>query len=336
MAAAQSQSASAKPAPAAASGPKSPRTAASGLKSLETAASGLKSMTGYAQAQAADNGVGLRVSVRSVNHRFLDLHLRVPEGFEPLEPRIRQIVRERVRRGHLDVTVRHDLAGPAAVAVNQEVAAAYLRATEDLRKQYGIKSDPDLAAILRLPGVIGAAGVSTEEEIARLEPLLGRCLNEALDKLDAMRAEEAVALREDMSARLVNIAGFASRVSVLAERARPAFARRLEARLKELLGEIQIDPTRLAQEAALAAERSDVSEELARLASHVRQFETLLASASDVGKKLDFLLQEMQREANTLLSKTPGNEAESLEITELGLGIKSEIEKIREQVQNIE
>jgi len=307
-----------------------------GLKSPKTAASGLKSMTGYAQAQAADNGVGLRVSVRSVNHRFLDLHLRVPEGFEPLEPRIRQIVRERVRRGHLDVTVRYELAGPAAVAVNQEVAAAYLRAVEDLRKQYGIKTDPDLAAILRLPGVIGSAAASTGDEIARLESLLAPCLIEALNKLDLMRAEEAVALRDDMSGRLTNIAGLASRVEVLAERARPAFARRLELRLKELLGEIQIDPARLAQEAAMAAERSDVSEELARLASHVRQFESLLASASDVGKKLDFLLQEMQREANTLLSKTPGNEAESLEITELALGIKSEIEKIREQVQNIE
>jgi uncharacterized protein (TIGR00255 family) len=299
-------------------------------------ASGLKSMTGYAQAQASENGVGLRVSVRSVNHRFLDLHVRVPEGFEPLEPRIRQMVRERVRRGHLDVTVRHELAGPAAVAVNQEIAAAYLRAVEELRTQYGLKSDPDLAAILRLPGVIGSAAISADDEIARLEPLLARCLYEALDKLDAMRQQEAAALRDDMSARLLTIASLAARVEVLAERARPAFARRLEARLKELLGDVPIDPTRLAQEAALAAERSDVSEELARLASHVRQFEALLTVASDVGKKLDFLLQEMQREANTLLSKTPGNEAESLEITELALGIKSEIEKIREQAQNIE
>jgi uncharacterized protein (TIGR00255 family) len=311
-----------------------------GTKSRPAAASspqaGLKSMTGYAQAQTADNGIGLRVSVRSVNHRFLDLHLRVPEGFEPLEPRIRQIVRERVRRGHLDVTLRYELAGPAAVAVNQEVAAAYLRAVEDLRKQYAIKSDPDLAAILRLPGVIGSAVTSSEDEIAGLEPVLARCLHEALDKLDQMRGQEAASLRDDMAGRLANIAGLAARVGILAERARPAFARRLEARLKELLGEIQIDPTRLAQEAAMAAERSDVSEELARLASHVRQFESLLASASEAGKKLDFLLQEMQREANTLLSKTPGNEAESLEITELALEIKSEIEKIREQVQNIE
>lgn len=297
---------------------------------------GLKSMTGYAQAQTSAAGVGLRISIRSVNHRFLDLHLRVPEGFEALEPRIRQIVRERLRRGHLDLTLRYELSGPAAVSVNQEVAAAYLRAVEELRKQYGVGSEPDLAAILRLPGVIGSAASSPDEEIARLEPAVTVCLHEALDRLDLMREQEAASLRDDMSARLATIATDVTRVAALAERARPAFARRLETRLKELLGEFQIDPARLAQEAAIAAERSDVSEELARLASHVRQFESLLAGASDVGKKLDFLLQEMQREANTLLSKTPGNENESLEITELALGIKGEIEKIREQVQNIE
>ncbi len=302
----------------------------------KAASKGLKSMTGYAQAQAAENGVGLRVSVRSVNHRFLDLHLRVPEGFEPLEPRIRQIVRERVRRGHLDVTLRYELAGPAGVAVNQDVAAAYLRAVEDLRKQFGVKTEPDLASILRLPGVIGASAASPDEEVTRLESVVARCLTEALDKLDQMRELEANALRDEMSGRLTSIASLAARVEALAERARPAYARRLELRLKDLLGEASIDPARLAQEAALAAERSDVSEELTRLASHVRQFESLLASTSDVGKKLDFLLQEMQREANTLLSKTPGNEVESLEITELALEIKSEIEKLREQVQNIE
>jgi uncharacterized protein (TIGR00255 family) len=300
------------------------------------ASKGLKSMTGYAQAHATESGFGLRVSVRSVNHRFLDLHLRVPEGFEPLEPHIRQIVRERVRRGHLDVTLRYELAGPAAVAVNQEVAAAYLRAVSDLRTQFGMTTEPDLASILRLPGVIGTPAASLDGEIARMESVVARCLTEALDNLDHMRELEAGALRDDMSARLASIAGLAARVEVLAERARPAFARRLESRLKELLGEVSIDPARLAQEAALAAERSDVSEELARLASHVHQFESLLAGASDVGKKLDFLLQEMQREANTLLSKTPGNEAESIEITTLALEIKSEIEKLREQVQNIE
>ena len=293
-------------------------------------------MTGYAQARASENGWSLRVTIRSVNHRFLDLHLRVPEGFEPLEPRLRQIIRERVRRGHLDVTVHYELSGPAAIGVNQEVAAAYLKAAAWLRKEFNLQSEPDVESIMRLPGVMGAAPASLESELEHLESVVGRCMLESLDKLDRMRGEEASLLCGEMSARLQTIAALASNVSTLAERARPAFAKRLEARLKELLGETQIDSARLAQEAALAAERSDVSEELVRLRSHVQQFEDLLASSSEAGKKLDFLLQEMQREANTLLSKTPGNDGEGLEITRLALEIKSEIEKLREQVQNIE
>lgn len=293
-------------------------------------------MTGYAHAQVIENGWSLRVSVRSVNHRFLDLHLRVPEGFEPLEPRIRQIVREHVRRGHLDVTLHYDPAGPAAVGVNREVAAAYLQAVNSLRQEFGIETQPDLTAILRLPGVIGPAADSIEEELQRLEASLTRCLLESLDKLDRMREQEGNHLREEMSTRLRSITRLAAEVEPLAERIRPAFAQRLEQRLKDLLGEAPLDPARLAQEAAIAAERSDVSEEIARLRSHVQQFETLLASASDIGKKLDFLLQEMQRETNTLLSKTPGNEAEGLVITRHALEMKSEIEKLREQVQNIE
>src|ERR1700733_6084842 len=220
-----------------------------------TAMKPLRSMTGYAQAQVSENGVGLRVAVRSVNHRFLDLHLRVPEGLEPLEPRIRQIVRERVRRGHLDVTLRYEVAGPAAVTVNQEVAAAYLRSIEELRKQFGVKTEPDMASVLRLPGVIGSTAASPDEEILRLESVIARCLIEALDKLDQMREREASALRDDMAVRLTSMASQAARVETLAERARPAFARRLELRLKDLLGDSLVDPARLAQEAALAAQR---------------------------------------------------------------------------------
>jgi uncharacterized protein (TIGR00255 family) len=296
----------------------------------------LKSMTGYAQARAIENGWSLRISIRAVNHRFLDLHLRVPEGLEAIEPRIRQIVRERIRRGHLDVTLHYELAGPAAVGVNQDVAAAYLQAMSVLREKFDLRAEPDLAALFRLPGVIGAPSGSLEEELARIETVVAQCLTEALEKLDRMREQEANSLCAEMSGRLGIIADLASKVEVLAERARPAFALRLETRLKELLGEAQLDPARLAQEAAMAAERSDVSEELARLGSHVQQFRSLLSGASDVGKKLDFLLQEMQRETNTLLSKTPGTAAEGLEITRLALEIKSEIEKLREQVQNIE
>jgi uncharacterized protein (TIGR00255 family) len=301
-----------------------------------TTRSGLRSMTGYAQAHALENGWSLRISLRAVNHRFLDLHLRVPDGFAPLEPLMRKIVRERLRRGHIDLTVQHEMAGPTAVGVNQEVAAAYMHAVKQLRERFGVKNEPDLAGILRLPGVIGSPIASLEDEMEKLEAAVSRCLSEALEKLDKMREQEARHLCEEMATRLGAMLRLVERMEKLAQRVRPAFARRLELRLKELLGEAQVDPTRLAQEAAIAAERSDVAEELARLRSHVQQFESLLEGASDVGKKMDFLLQEMQREANTTLSKTPGSEAEGLEMTQIGLELKSEIEKLREQVQNIE
>ncbi|MGH9737653.1 MAG: YicC/YloC family endoribonuclease [Candidatus Acidiferrales bacterium] len=313
--------------------PKSQSVAAGAAPAASKA---LKSMTGYAQAQAVGSGWTLRISVRSVNHRFLDLHLRLPDGFEALEPRIRQTVRERIRRGHIDVALRYDVSGPAAVGVNQEVASSYVQAANALREQFGIRAEPDLASILRLPGVIGLPTATIDDDLSQLEELAGECLGEALDRLDRMREQEAAALRDEMAKHLVNLAILASQIRTLTERARPAYARRLEARLKELLGDTVLDPARIVQEASLAAERSDVSEELTRLASHIRQFESMLSGSADVGKKLDFLLQEMQREANTLLSKTPGSETEGLQITELGLEVKSEIEKIREQVQNIE
>jgi uncharacterized protein (TIGR00255 family) len=161
-------------------------------------------------------------------------------------------------------------------------------------------------------------------------------LTDAVSKMDEMRRTEGRHLTEELRARLLRISEQTDQVRVLMETLRPAFARRLESRLKDLLNGAQIDSGRLAQEAALLAERSDISEELDRLRSHLQQFTKLLDGAGELGKKLDFLLQEMHREANTMLSKTPGVENEALAITGLSLEIKSEIEKLREQVQNIE
>lgn len=293
-------------------------------------------MTGFAQARAEQNGWALRLTLRTVNHRFLDIHLRLPEGFEPLEPRIRQRLRERLRRGHVDMAVHFEAVGSAAVQVNRDVAAAYLKTAADLRREFGVKTEPDLAAILRLPGVIGATAAPLAEDMERLGEQVVSCLDEALANLDRMRQSEGRVLAEELVGRLEKITSLANEIEVLAERARPAYARRLEARLKELLGDTPLDPARLAMEAAMAAERSDVSEELSRLRSHVLHFGEMLAAENDVGKKLDFLLQEMQREANTLLAKTPGNDADGMAITRLALEVKSEIEKLREQVQNIE
>ncbi|MGB2621909.1 MAG: YicC/YloC family endoribonuclease [Candidatus Acidiferrum sp.] len=297
------------------------------------------SMTGYAQARSEQNGWAVRVSIKSVNHRFLDLKLRLPEGFDLYELRLRQVLRDRIHRGHVEVHVNVEPGAASPVQVNHELAKTYMRIAEEFRQQSRAAADVDVVAILRLPGVIAGLSVAvpeSEEEQERLGEALDACLLEALVKLDDMRRAEGRHLIEDLRARLAHIGELAEKVRALAATLRPVFARRLEARLKELLGGAGIDPARLAQEAALLAERGDISEELDRLRSHLQQFAKLLDGAGEMGKKLDFLLQEMHREANTLLSKTPGVESEALAITGLALEIKAEIEKLREQVQNIE
>ena len=301
---------------------------------------GIQSMTGFAQARIERDGWSLRINLRSVNHRFLDLHLRMPDGFEVFESRIRLAIRNRLRRGHVDVNVYYEPAGPASVEVNREVAEAYMKAVEELRERFDVKTEPDLIALFRLPGVVAAPGATSELQSEEAQERLGAqvdaCLGQALGNLETMRRSEGQSLTGEMQGILTRIAETTAAIESLAEGVRPAFARRLEAKLTELLSGAQIDPARLAQEAALLAVRSDVTEELARLRSHVEQFGELLAGAGEAGKKLDFLLQEMQREANTLLSKTPGVESEGIAITTFALEVKSDIEKLREQAQNVE
>jgi uncharacterized protein (TIGR00255 family) len=297
------------------------------------------SMTGYAQARGESGGWAIRVSVKSVNHRFLDIRFRLPEGFDVYELRLRQIIREKIHRGHLDVNVNVQLGSAAPVQVNRDLLQAYRYAAEDLKTQMGSSAELDIVSLLRLPGVIGGLGSAlpeSEEEQEALGAALEGCLREALNKLDEMRHAEGRHLAEELRMRVVRIGDQADQVRNLAVTLTPAFARRLQNRLKELLNGTNIEPARLAQEAALLAERSDISEELDRLRSHLQQFAKLLDGAGELGKKLDFLLQEMHREANTMLSKTPGVESEALAITGLSLEIRAEIEKLREQVQNIE
>jgi len=297
------------------------------------------SMTGYAQAKSSVLGWDARVSVKSVNHRFLDLKLRLPDGFDLYELRLRQLVRERIHRGHVEVHVSVEPGSATPIQVNRDLVTNYLRAADELRLQTSVSAALDVVALLRLPGVIGGlapAVPESEEEQERLGKALEACLREALGKLDEMRRAEGRHLVEDLRRRLARIGEQADIIRGLVLQLRPAFARRLETRLKDLLSGTTIDPARIAQEAAMLAERSDISEELDRLRSHLQQFGKLLDGAGELGKKLDFLLQEMHREANTMLSKTPGVETEALTITGIGLEIKAEIEKLREQVQNIE
>jgi len=296
-------------------------------------------MTGYATVRGEHQGWSIRVSVKSVSHRFLDVKLRLPESLEPYEIRLRQAVRDRIHRGHVDIHVSVEPGNAAPVHVNQVLLQAYLRAADELRQQTGAKAELDLVSLLRLPGVIGGLAPElpdSEEEQEEFGKSLETQLREALGKMDEMRRAEGRHLSEELRGRTMRIGTLVERVRGLVQTLRPAFARRLDSRLKDLLSGSSIDPARLAQEAALLAERSDISEELDRLRSHLQQFAQLLDGAGELGKKLDFLLQEMQREANTMLSKTPGVESEALAITGIALEIKAEIEKLREQVQNIE
>ncbi len=302
----------------------------------------VRSMTGYAQARSEQNGWSLRVILRSVNHRFLDLRVHIPEGLEGLEPRMRELVRDHIHRGHVDLTLHIEVSRAAGLQIDRKLAAGYLRAIEELRQEFNLSPEPHLAALLRLPGVVVSAASPAslpafdEDELGELEAQVSACLEQALRRLDEMRQGEGRSLARDMGALVKGIGEKTARLEVLAEQSRPVYAQRLKIRLQELLESLPIDPVRLAQEAAVLAERADVSEELGRLRSHVDQFDRLIGEAGEIGKKLDFLLQEMQREANTLLSKTPGLGQEGLDMTELGLHVKADIEKLREQVQNVE
>jgi uncharacterized protein (TIGR00255 family) len=292
-------------------------------------------MTGFAEAHAEHDGWTMFLSLRCINHRFLDLHIHLPEGWERREPLIRQMVREKVRRGRLDVRINVTAAAPSAIEMNRELAGAYLKMLEGLRTEFQVETEPDLVQVLRLPGVVSLAAHAAGGD-GHCEGWVEQCLAEALERLDQMRMAEGSSLRDDLRLHLRRIGELTENAEALAIRSKPLLARQLETRLRELLGGEGIDPARLALEAALAAERADASEELTRLRSHAEQFAAILGEGGETGRKLDFLLQEMHREANTLLSKIPGAETDNLKMTSLGLEIKSEIEKLREQVQNLE
>ena len=297
----------------------------------------VRSMTGFAHAQGEDGACLLRVTVKALNHRFLDLHLRVPSELEPFEPRWRSLVRERIHRGHLEVDFQVESREKPALEVNTEFLRAYVELYRNLQREFGLTGEPDLSAALRQPGVLRANVKTADPEAAqRLGAAAEQLLKEALDRLDDMRRNEGAALERDLLSVLQQVREHRSQLTTLHQRALPAFHKQLTKRLQELLGKTDLDRARLAEEAAYLAERSDTSEELTRLESHVEQFANLLAGDAASGKRLDFLLQEMNRETNTILSKAPGLAEEGLEMTKVGLELKALIERLREQVQNVE
>jgi len=297
----------------------------------------IRSMTGYAQVKGTlASGRGFALSLKSVNHRFLDLQFRLPSESDGLEMKLRRLFKEKIARGHVDVTVSLDRAGEenAAlnVSVNKEIVGGYVQAFRLASKDFGVPGDPDLNVILRIPGAMELAALPAGEE---LEQAVLLRVQEALDRLNTMREEEGVATARELRDRMGRLAAGVAQVQTHRSAVQKAYMERLGTRLQELVG-AQIDPARVVQEVAVLVDRSDIQEELVRLGNHVEHFLGLLAAGGEVGKKLDFLLQEMNREANTLLSKTSGLAGEALRITEAGLLMKAEIEKSKEQVQNLE
>jgi len=297
----------------------------------------IRSMTGYSKAQAEDAGYSLSVSIRGTNHRFLDVQVRSPSALESMDPLLRRLIKDHLKRGHVEVTVSLEQPGSSQLLLDRKLLAAYIAAYRTLREEFGSASEPDLVALLRIPGLATPGnGEIAGENLERLRRLLERVTTEALESLNEMRAREGEDLGRDLKARLARLDSLAESVSSLTERLPKSYQHRLESRLKELLGSAEVDGARLAEEVAYLASRSDTTEELTRFRSHLTQVKQLLAEGPEVGKKLDFLLQEMNREANTLLSKTTDLPEVGLEVARLAIEMKSEIEKLREQAQNIE
>jgi uncharacterized protein (TIGR00255 family) len=293
-------------------------------------------MTGFARVRKAFEGGEVVFSLKSVNHRGLDLHFHMPPELDALEGEIRAVLKNGLARGHVQIQVSITrTAADGSGALNRPLLDAYMRAFREGAGLYGIDAQPDLSSALRIPGMLcsseEAEDAGEDASRATLEAAA-----EAVAILNEVRQREGAATAAEIRQRCANIVALVDRMEEIRAGAAPAFQRRLRERLDDLLRGAGIEPQRLAQEAAIMADRSDVSEELVRLRTHAAQVEAILSGGGETGKRLDFLLQEMNREANTTLSKTGGLGDLGLTITELALAAKSEIDKIREQSLNLE
>ena len=293
-----------------------------------------RSMTGFAEVSKTEGVLAVRVAIRSVNHRSLDLKLRVPSEAAALETAMRSAVRRVVRRGSLQVTVELLAQGVAEARVDREFIESRLDALREIAKICQQVARPDPHVLLRLPGAFAAEKPSIPADL--LERLVLGSLGEALVELQRVRAVEGKALARGIGAHAAAIVAELDRVDGSADEVVALCKARLEARLRDLLDGAGADPLRLAQESALVASRSDVTEELLRLRSHVDALRQCLEGSGEAGKRIDFLGQEMNREVNTMLSKTQALGSAGLWITEAGLRMRAAVEKIREQALNLE
>jgi uncharacterized protein (TIGR00255 family) len=296
-------------------------------------------MTGFARVQVRvpldnDEQLSYTLTVKSVNHRFLDLQFRLPSGLDAVEVELRRVLKDKLIRGHVDLVLALERNAQAKAGYNRELIAGYLAAFDAARGEHGLKCEPDLNAALRLPGALQADD-RKDDDLAALAASVQEQVVPLVKQLKTMRAREGEALEAILNGTLDRLAAATASVAELRPEIEQRYQDRLAQRLASAVGP-EFNQQRVLEEVALLVERSDISEELARMGAHIEHFRELLAAGGEAGKKLDFLLQEMNREANTLLSKTGGVSGKGMRITELGLAMKAEIEKAREQVQNVE
>ena len=291
----------------------------------------IKSMTGYGRAVETVNGREFTVEIRSVNNRYLDCSVKLPRMVSFGEDAVKQAVKASVSRGKVDVfvTVRSENAADTTITLNNAVVEGYLKAMEQMHTQYGVENDISVAVLSRMPEVFTIEKPQVDEQ-QLLEDLMG-VVKQALEGYDAMRCTEGTALDADLRSRGETILGFVAQVEQGNVQTVVDYRARLEAKLKEVLENTNIDESRILTEAAIFADKVAVDEETVRLRSHLEQMNQMLTGGGAVGRKLDFLLQEMNREANTI-----GSKCTDVRLARIVVDIKAELEKIREQTQNIE
>lgn len=288
-------------------------------------------MTGYGKGQTAHNGRQVTIEVKAVNHRFLDLNLKLPKGFLFLDDLIRKTLSKVISRGHLDVYVTYDNQSEdkGSYICNNQLGKDFYFLGELLSREIGIENDLTISSIMKAPDVLER--VMPEENEEELKNLVVLSLASALTSLEEMRIAEGDEIKKDLALKLDILKKMRDEIESLSPKVTVDYKEKLTARISEYLAMPELDEQRIATEVALFADRSAIDEELTRLKSHFKQFDDLLVSEDSVGRKLDFLLQEINRETNTI-----GSKANFIQITNLVLKMKNEIEKIREQVQNIE
>ncbi len=294
----------------------------------------LRSMTGFARVRKLTDSGEMTMTIKSVNHRSLDVHMHLPADLDAYDQVIRNTVKKAVSRGHVDVRLSWNRTGSTqALTLNQTLLAAWLEAFRQARQEHNLESQPDLNTAFRIPGMLVEADAEPD---AAIEAAFVALTEETVKLFNESRAREGGSLGVVIREANARIQVHAVEMGELRGRAMPLLQDRLQERLSALLASASVEPQRLVQEAAILADRSDITEEIHRLTIHSRQLDELLNKAGEVGKKLDFLMQEMGRETNTILSKTNGAGDLGLRITDLGIAVKAEIERIREQSLNLE